>query len=171
MIYYRKIQKGDSLMTLYFEGLEIKEEIKAMYKELAKKHHPDLGGNIATMQAINSQYEQCLKGQYQREGKSITEIDELLSKDINLRNKLNEILAIDGLAIELCGSWLWITGKTQENKDILKEAKFKWARKKQAWYWREEQAKSYNRKAFSLEEIRYRHGSEKLKFKQNKQIA
>ena len=155
----------------YFEGLETEIEIKARYKELAKENHPDLGGNLNTMKLINLQYEQCLKGQYQREGKGITEIDELFKKDFNLRKKLNEILAVEGLEVELCGSWLWVTGKTQENKDLLKQCKFLWARKKKAWYWREEGNKSFNRKAFSLDEIRYKHGSEKLKFKTNKQIA
>ena len=155
----------------YFEGLLNETEIKARYKELAKQHHPDLGGCADIMKAVNSQYEKVLTGQYQREGKSITEIDELFKSDIELRKKLNEILAIEGLEVELCGSWIWITGKTQENKELLKQCKFLWARKKKAWYWREEGNKSYNRKALSLEEIRYKHGSEALKFKRNKQIA
>jgi len=155
----------------YFEGLKSESEIKLRYKDLAKQNHPDLGGCQDIMKAINAQYEQVLKGQYQKEGKSLTEIEELLKNDLILRKKLYEILAIESLTIEICGSWLWVTGKTQENRKLLKEAKFYWANKKKAWYWRSDENKSFNRKAYSLAEIRLIHGSEKLKTKKQAQIA
>ena len=158
-------------MKLYFENLTQENEIKARYKELAKKNHPDLGGSLEVMQEINNQYEQVLKSSYQEEGKSITEIDELFKKDINLRNKMNMILALEGLEVEICGSWVWVTGNTLAHKNKLKESKFLWARKKNAWYWRKAESKSYNRKTYSLEEIRSRHGSTTLKNKINQMLA
>lgn len=38
------------------------KEIKAKFRELAKKHHPDKGGNQATFVKINNAYEALLKG-------------------------------------------------------------------------------------------------------------
>lgn len=147
----------------YFEGLIEENEIKARYKELAKKYHPDLGGDLEVMKDINNQYEKVITGVYQRAGKSITEIDELLVKDAEIRAKMNAILLCEGLNIELCGSWIWVTGETKIYKDKLKEALFRWSPNKLAWYWREEGKRSYSRKNMCLDEIRYKHGSVALK--------
>lgn len=155
----------------YFEGLTDESAIKARYKELAKLHHPDLGGNTETMKVINTQYEKVLTGCYQKAGKSITEIDDLLAKDSVLREKLNQIILIEGLNIELCGAWIWITGDTKPHKETLKEAKFLWSRNKNAWYWRGEAKKSYNRNPSSLDMIRYRYGSQDIKAERSERKA
>ena len=147
----------------HFEGLLEENEIKARYKDLAKKYHPDLGGDTEIMKEINLQYEQVLEGNYQRQGKSITEIEELLKNNKELMEKLNEILGVNELIVELCGSWIWVTGETQNNKELLKKAKFFWAKKKKAWYWRSDENRSYNRNNYSLAQIRIIHGSETLK--------
>ena len=144
----------------YFEGLTNEAEIKARYKELAKQFHPDRGGCVETMKVINFQYEQVLNGAYQRSGKSITEIDELFKQDLAMREKLNMILMLDDLIIEICGNWIWVTGETMQHKDTLKNNGFFWACKKKAWYYRSEQFKSYgNRRNNTLDEIRFKHGS------------
>lgn len=151
----------------YFEGLTTETEIKARYKELAKQYHPDLGGSTEAMKQVNEQYEKVLTGAYQKAGKSITEIDELLEKDAVLRDKLNEIVSYPGISIELCGTWLWVTGDTRPVKEKLKEAKFRWAKNKHCWFWRAEEHKSYNRKAMSLDEIRQKHGTHTLTSKRH----
>jgi len=148
----------------WFEGLLEEIEIKARYKELAKANHPDLGGCVETMKIINAQYEKVLSGHYQRAGKSITEVDELLSKDAILRSKMNELLILEGLIIELCGCWLWATGETKIHKEKLKACKFMWSSSKKAWYWRAESKKCYGvRKPKDLDTIRYQYGSESVK--------
>lgn len=40
----------------YFTGCNTAEERKLKWKELAKIHHPDVGGDIKVMQEINRQY-------------------------------------------------------------------------------------------------------------------
>jgi hypothetical protein len=154
----------------FFDGLKEEAEIKKLYKELSKKYHPDLGGDLEIMKLVNAQYEKALTLIYQKSGKSITEIDELLKNDLVLREKLDKIVNLDGLEIELCGKWIWITGETVKHKDIIKSLGFYWARLKKAWYWRAEEAKSFNRKSFSMDEIRNSHGSTSLK-QYKKQIA
>ncbi len=146
-------------MTLYFEGLTDEQSIKDRFKELAKTHHPDLGGCVETMKEINNQYDQVMKGLYQKAGKSITEIEDLLADSKLVRDKLCEILLCPGIIVEMCGSWLWITGDTKPVKDALKTAGFMWAQKKLAWYWHKPQDKHKRwGSTYSLEEIRDKYG-------------
>ena len=42
----------------YFTNCQTLDELKKVYKHLAQKHHPDVGGDTATMQAINAEYEE-----------------------------------------------------------------------------------------------------------------
>ena len=146
----------------YFEGLVNEDEIKAQYKKLAKAHHPDLGGCVTIMAAINAQYETVLTGAYQRAGKSISEIDELIANDSVLREKLNAIIMHEGINVEICGRWIWVTGDTRPVKDLIKAAGFRWAKNKACWFWRSESDKSFNRKAMDLGEIRAKHGSQSI---------
>jgi len=148
----------------YFEDMTDIEAIKIRFKELAKTHHPDLGGCVEMMKEINHQYDQVLAGIYQKVGKSISEIEELLADSQEVRNKLCEIIGFPGLVVELCGSWLWITGETRAVKDMLKIAGFSWSPKKLAWYWHkpEETKRRWFRGNQSLDDIRLRHGSTKI---------
>jgi curved DNA-binding protein CbpA len=41
----------------WFAGCKNYEEIKARYRDLAKKHHPDRGGDTRTMQDINREFD------------------------------------------------------------------------------------------------------------------
>lgn len=41
----------------YFAGCRTLDELKKEYRRFAMKHHPDHGGDTATMQAINAEYE------------------------------------------------------------------------------------------------------------------
>lgn len=43
-------------MTTYFVNCRNLDELKKAYKAAAMKNHPDMGGDTATMQAINAEY-------------------------------------------------------------------------------------------------------------------
>lgn len=156
----------------YFEGLTEEKAIKDRYRKLAKEHHPDRGGCSETMKAVSAQYEEVLTGHYQRTGKSITEIDELLGKDFAVAQKLREIILVDGIDVELCGCWIWLSGKTKEVRDKLKSCGFSWSNTKKMWYWRPGDQK-YKRwgKQYSMDDIRLRHGSTSLSARRHEAIA
>lgn len=45
----------------WFDNPQSIEQLKKQYRQLAKKHHPDAGGNNEIMQAINAEYQLCEK--------------------------------------------------------------------------------------------------------------
>lgn len=138
-------------------------DIKAQYRTLAKKYHPDLGGDTATMQRLNNEYELLLKqfdGKRYKgtDGKNHTytynaenerEIMELIYKFLELK--------LQNVTISLIGTWLWITGDTKPNKDAIKGLGFKWHGKRKAWYWRKFASSRYA-KNLSLNDLAGNYG-------------
>jgi hypothetical protein len=145
----------------YFNECTSLEEVKAKYKELAKQHHPDCGGDTAIMQEINAEYEQaCIlvlrennvsEDDYAREMKVSDEYRQVIEKIVNLPN----------IVIEVIGQWIWVTGLTYPVKDQLKEAGLFFASKKAAWYFRSEEYKGRGSDK-SLDDIRDKYGSERV---------
>ncbi|MBD5641875.1 MAG: J domain-containing protein [Desulfovibrio sp.] len=46
---------------MFFKGIETLEQLRKAYRELAMAHHPDHGGDVKTMQAINAEYQRLVK--------------------------------------------------------------------------------------------------------------
>ncbi|MEA3496032.1 MAG: hypothetical protein U9R42_08355 [Bacteroidota bacterium] len=40
----------------YLTDIKTEKQLKAVYRTLARKNHPDIGGNMLIMQTINSEY-------------------------------------------------------------------------------------------------------------------
>jgi hypothetical protein len=45
------------MLTNWLASARNLEELKKLYHQLARQHHPDLGGNTLTMQEINAEYD------------------------------------------------------------------------------------------------------------------
>lgn len=86
-----------------------------------------------------------------------------------INTALNAIIHL-GLNIEICGSWLWVSGDTKPHKEVLKAAGFKWAAKKLMWNFRPAEWKSFNRGNWSMDKIRATHGSTTIRGKSYSQI-
>ena len=140
-------------MKFFFNVASI-DELKAQYKKLAKQHHPDLGGDSETMKAVNAEYETLFKS-LNTEGKH--------DMADGFREVIDKVINFEGLNIEICGSWVWVSGNTFAVKSELKEAGFMWARKKKMWYWRAEEAACRHSKGQDMDSIRQKYGSELLK--------
>jgi hypothetical protein len=138
----------------FFHGFTSVNEIKKEWRRLCFLHHPDVGGDTATMQQVNRQYHEALSranGQtaaggdgkdhtyyynQEREQAVMDKVDELLQKKLA------------GIEILLVGTWVWVTGDTRPVKDSLKEAGLSWHSKRGMWYWHTPQYKwTYNAKA------------------------
>jgi len=71
-----------------------------------------------------------------------------------------ELKDCKGLHIEVCGSWVWVSGDTKKHKDKLKSLGLFYAYKKKMWYLKPAGYKSRKHKPVDMEKIRMTYGSE-----------
>ena len=136
-------------------------EAKKVYKTLAKKLHPDVGGSEEEFKLLNAIYNDFI------ENKIYFSND--FKIDLDLEKIISQILHFENITIELVGSWIWLSGDTKEIKEKLKELGFKWASKKKMWYYGEMKGKSHGEK--SLDEIKDKYGSKTFKKKEKEKVA
>ena len=148
------------MKTKFFTNCTTLEELKKEYHKLAMANHPDRGGDVATMQAINAEYEkmfEVLKNTHKtKEGKTYTKTTNEAPTD--LINLINQLLKLDGVHIEVIGSFVWLSGNTKAYKDIIKGLGFKWHKTKIMWYKAPTDYRKYTNKNYSIEEVRNMYG-------------
>lgn len=151
----------------WFNNPQCIEDLKAQYKRLAMTHHPDRGGNTVDMQEINSEYDslfQRLKDIHRAaSGATYTARESTAEKAEDFREIINSLINLAGLRIEICGSWVWVSGNTKPHKDKLKHLRFRWSSSKAAWYYHSSPYRKHNSKTFSMDEIRDLFGSETVR--------
>lgn len=149
----------------FFTNCANLDELKRAYKAAARLNHPDVGGDTATMQKINAEYAdrfEFLKkvqndaAQADDTGKTRA-TTETAGEFIDI---INHLLTMDGLTVELVGSWLWCSGNTAAHKDALKAIGFKWSPTKKMWHWHHpEPGDHWRRGNKSMAAIRQKYGS------------
>lgn len=148
-------------MYNYFKNVTTLDELKKEYRRLAMLHHPDRGGDLETMKAINAEHDvlfEVLKQQHNAAADAEHQTTETAEE---FREILNELFRIEGITIELCGSWLWIGGDTRPAREQLKALKLRWSSNKKLWYWHHpEQTTRHYRGSRSMSEIRNKYGSQ-----------
>lgn len=150
----------------WFNNPKTLEELKKQYKKLALRHHPDLGGNTADMQEINNEYDllfERLKNVHRSaDGNVYTARTATTETASDYREIINRLINLKGIEIEICGTWLWITGDTKPHRETLKELRFRWSNKKKAWYFHKDPYIKKSRRNLSLDDIRDLYGSERI---------
>ena len=142
-------------MTKYFVNCQNLDELKKAYKAAALKNHPDMGGNTATMQAINAEYSARFEVLKRSQNEHAT--TESAGDFIAI---IAALLKLDALEIELCGRWLWLGGNTKEHKEALKAAGCRWSSTKKLWSWHfAEEGQRWHKGAKTMAEIRSKYGS------------
>ena len=151
----------------FFESCQSIEELKSMYRNLCKLHHPDRGGDVKIMQAINAEYSficQNLNSFF------VCNNEKETAEDLQIFASIIEKIEMLPVDIEVIGSWLWISGNTYPHRQILKDAGLMFAPKKKVWYYRPEDLKSSNFQPLEMDEIRHKYGSTKIENKLKPQL-
>jgi len=117
-------------------------EVKSEYRRLAKLHHPDKGGDVEMMKAVNAAYFMRLEA---LDGQTSTGFD---GKDHTYRYEpavereaaemIARLLALDlpGCDVLLIGTWVWVEGNTKACRAEIKTVEgMRWHSKRMMWYW------------------------------------
>lgn len=148
----------------WFTNVHTVEELRKQYRQLMKKHHPDVGGNTEDAKQINAEYERLFailsrqeaqeRPQGEQEYKDTTE-------DKAIRAVLDALAGIDA-DVEIIGSWVWATRGSYPYRELLKSLNFHYASKKKAWYFHADEYHRRSKREVTLEQIREKYGSQKV---------
>ena len=85
-------------------------EAKKIYKQLAKKLHPDAGGTNELFKILNAVYTNLLEnGLIFSNG---------FKFDIELEKIISKILHFENIIIKVIGSWIWLSGDTKPKAEV-----------------------------------------------------
>lgn len=145
----------------YFTTCHTLDELKKEYRRLTMIHHPDHGGDTATMAAINNEYAQRFEALKKAHNAQADEAHQTTEAPEEFIAIISELLKYPGLIVELCGSWLWISGDTRPVKEQLKSAGCRWSSNKKMWYWHHsEDGAHWSRGRKTMNQIRQKYGSQ-----------
>lgn len=162
-------------MWKWFKSCKTAEQGKQLYREYAHKFHPDNGGTGEELKEINVEFKQWWShykdihtntdGETYHSSESTTETAE---EFIDITRNLS---GLSGIEVELCGSWLWISGNTYPVKDQLSAFGCRWSKGKKKWYWTKDQFTKSRYKTPSMADIRMRYGSEQVQLNRRTMLA
>jgi hypothetical protein len=168
------------MSTNYFVNCQTLDEVKKLYRQLAKELHPDKGGSTEAMQILNAQYTQAIKliaKGYKGTGTKFTDQEaeaEILQAEA-YKEAIEKIINIEGINIELCGSYIWVTpldaAKFWDFWPAMKEAKFFFAKVKKQYFFRTAENAVKNYKTLTADQIRTKYGSHQIKSNYSHSIA
>lgn len=163
--------RGEHIMKFkYFKAdhLTTIEEAKRQYHKLCVKLHPDMGGSYEEFVAMGAEWEYLQKHNYNihetAEGSTYTDWnqetpDEVTSKFADI---IEQLIHMEGVEIEICGSFIWLGGNTYNHKAEIKGMGFRWAPKKKRWYLAPKDWKKKGHRELTMGEIREAYGSQRV---------
>lgn len=156
----------------FFAQCKTLDELKAEYRRLALKWHPDMPtGDLATMQRINAEYDRRFT--FLRDtanGKPDRERD-IHEEPEEYRRVIERLIKVDGITIELVGSWVWVSGDTRAHKDELKAAGMRWSGKRRMWYWHPADQRRRRGSRASYAQICAKYGCKRIEREPERSIA
>ena len=157
----------------YFKNCKTIEDVKKTFKELAKKLHPDNGGNAESFKSMMSEYKEAFnryKNVHQSQDgetykKETSETPEQFAAAINA------VINFDAIEIEIVGSWIWLNGNTYAYRDQIKAAGYFWSSKHKKWYYNGDDKKSKKHSKHSFSDIENIYGAEIIKKAKTPRLA
>lgn len=145
----------------YFANIKTLEELKKEYKRLALENHPDRGGDVEVMKAINAEYDIMFNKvkDIHVNAKGETYTKENTEAPSEFKDIIDKLIRMEGLEIEIIGCFIWLSGNTKAHKDNIKALGFKWHSTKKMWYKAPEDYRKKSKKKYSIEEIRDMYGT------------
>lgn len=158
-------------MSKYFENVRTRKELVKAYRKLAKKLHPDCGGNAEEFKAMSAEFNALLAALPDTDAGYTEAASHDSSIPAEMAVVLEKVIHMDGIEIEICGSWIWVSGNTYPVKDTLRAAGFSFSGSKKMWYWHSGEYRKKSRKSLDMNAIRELHGSVAVQTKRRMAIA
>lgn len=145
----------------YFTKCTTLEALKKEYRRLCMLHHPDRGGDASTMAFINNEYDETFRRMQHTGTTADQQTTEATEAPEAFRAVISHLVILEGLKVEICGCWVWVTGNTYPNKEAIKAAGCRYSKSKSAWYWRPAEVAEFRSHGKStMDEIRQKYGSQ-----------
>ena len=127
-------------MTRYFDTCATLDDLKKAYRTLCKELHPDANpgrDTTALFQDLAAQYEKAFERlRYIRtraDGTTYTRDTTETAQDFP--RAVSAIISLAGIDIEICGSFIWVSGDTYTHRATLKALQYRYCAKKRMWYY------------------------------------
>lgn len=159
-------------MMKWFKNCKTQKEAKSLYHTLCRKYHPDLGGDVATMQEINSEFEKVFE-RLPKDSNSSNNTKSADSKQTATGNEqtaqtakkfmkiIQELVKCEGLTIEIVGSWIWLSGDVYKYLRKVKQMGFMYSTKHKKYYLNDGESMK-RRSKYSFEQICDKYGVETM---------
>ena len=150
----------------YFAECESIEDVKALFKKWAKKLHPDCGGSQEEFVEMKKEYDRAfeeMKYTFRNSAGQTYTKENTTENAEEYAEIIIQMMKMQGVKVELIGTWLWATGNTKVYKEELKALGFKYSAKKQAWSWHSSPYYHRSRYRMTMDDIRNRYGTATLK--------
>ena len=124
----------------YFNQCKSLDEVKAEYKRYVQRLLPREGnaGDPSELVHVENEYHEISQ---RPKFQDLTE--EVKEEYLGYPNKVKILIRL-GLDLEMCGSWLWVSGNTIDHKEQLKELGLRYSPNKKMWYYRPKWSRSAN---------------------------
>ena len=159
---------------MYFVDCKTIEELRAEFKVLCMKLHPDkVGGDSSLFVEMKNEYDNLLHLFSASEAGRANGLGQqaryTYESESELAKKIEELMNVVDITIEICGSWLWVGGNTYPVKDRIKAMGCKFSGTKKLWYWSSSIVEGKKRGIYTMDKIRNKFGSELLESTGKKQ--
>lgn len=161
-------------MWKWFKQCKTAEEGKGRYRELVRKFHPDNGGSGEELKEISVEFKNWFEKHKNihtdSEGKTYTSETETFETAEDFMDIINNLSTLPNISVEICGSWLWISGNTYPVRTQLASFGCRWSKGKKKWYWTTDEYTRVRYKTPTMAQIRQMYGSQKIKLHTRPQL-
>lgn len=164
---YNPDMKSNHNCIYVYEGETIRAMLMAtrvtekQEKNMAKRKDLEKAETVAA-EIEEKDRKRKLEEKIEKELQAIKEEKETV---LQVPEKIEKLIKLEGITIELVGSWYWIAGETKKHKDTIKTTGARYSAKRKKWYYYEgiEVARRGRSSKKSYEEIKESYGHVTLK--------